>query len=120
MEIWEEVNRQRVKHIISSYQLDGDEASQFNTYLEELLHLYPLPLIELALVETLIDFWLSVPSVRGVEFLSQAHDKLKHWEGEPIASTITPSQFQQITGLDPGPIFGSSGVPPACPIVNPS
>jgi hypothetical protein len=120
MEIWEEISRQRVKHIVSSYQLDGEESSQFDTYLEELLQHYPFPLIELALVETLIDCWISFPPVRGIPFLSQTHDKLKVWESEPIASTITPSQFQQITGLDPSPIFGPTGFAPACPIVNPS
>jgi hypothetical protein len=119
MEMWEQVSRQRVKHIISSYKLDGDEINQFDAYLEELVQIYPRPLVELALVETLIDHWLSVPLLRGVAFLTQAHDKLKAWENQPIVSTITPEQFQQISGLDPTPIFGSAELPPTCPIVRP-
>lgn len=120
MEIWEQIRRQRVKHIVSSYHLAGKEADQFGIYLEKLLDLYPLPLIELALIETLVDHWTSIPLVRGLDFLTQAHDRLKAWESQPIFSTITPDQFQQITGLDPSPIFGSAGLPPACSIVHPS
>lgn len=120
MEIWEKLSRQRVKHIVSSYQLDGDEVNPFDSYLEELLQIYPCPLIELALVETLIDHWLSVPLVRGITFLTQTHNTLKAWESQPIVSTITPEQFQQIAGLDPTPIFGSAELPPACKIVRPS
>jgi hypothetical protein len=120
MEIWQQLSRQRIKHIVSSYQLAGDEVNPFESYLEDLLNHYPYPLIELALIETLIDNWLSVPLTRGIAFLSQAHDKLKNWDTQPIVSTITPEQFQQISGLDPTPIFGSAEIPPACPIVRPS
>jgi hypothetical protein len=120
MEIWEQLSRQRVKHIVSSYQLGGDEATRFDGYLEDLLQSYPRPLIELALIETLVDAWLSIPLVRGVKFLSQAHDKLKTWENQPIVSTVTPAQFQQIAGLDPAPVFGSAEVPPARLIVSPT
>jgi hypothetical protein len=119
MEIWEQLSRQRVKHIVSSYQLGGDESTQFDRYLEELLQHYPRPLIELALVETLVDAWSAIPMVRGVSFLMKVHDKLKVWESQPIVSTITPSQFKQIAGLDPSPVFGSTEVPPACSIVSP-
>lgn len=120
MEICEQISQQRVKHIVTSYQLSGDETVSFNAYLDSLLQRYPCPLVELALVETLIDRWLSVPLVRGVEFLAEAHHKLKIWETQPIFSTITPAQFQQIAGLDPTPIFGSAEQPAACPIVRPS
>ncbi|MFM7425835.1 MAG: hypothetical protein ACKO7W_12740 [Elainella sp.] len=111
MDIREQLNRQRVKHIVSSYALDGNESYRFEVYLEELLQLYPCTLIELALVETLLDHWLVVPLVRGTEFLTQAHAKLKIWQEQPIASTITPAQFQQIAGLDPSPIFGGPDLP---------
>lgn len=120
MKIREQLNRQRVKHIVSSYQLGGSEANCFDSYLNELLQIYPYPLIELALVETLIDQWLSVPLTRGVEFLAQTHNKLKAWENQPIISTITPEQFQHIAGLDPSPIFGTAELPPTCSIVHPS
>lgn len=120
MEIWEQLNRQRVKYIVSSYQLAGDEGNRFDVYLDELLQIYPCPLIELALVETLIDQWLSIPMRRGIEFLSQTHNKLKAWENQPIVSTITPDQFQHIAGLDPTPIFGTTELSAACSIVHPS
>lgn len=119
MEIREKLNQQRVKHIVSSYQLSGNEGSRFDSYLDELLQIYPYPLIELALVETLIDQWLTVPLTRGVEFLAQTHGKLKGWENQPIVSTITPEQFHHIAGLDPAPIFGSNELPSANPIVRP-
>lgn len=120
MEIWQQLSQQRVKHIVSSYDLSGTEGKQFDSYLEELFEIYPCPLIELALVETLIDHWLSVPLVRGIKFLTQTHNKLRSWETQPIVSTVTPEQFQQISGLDPTPIFGSAEVPPPSPIVRPS
>ncbi len=109
MKLGEQLNRQRVKHIISSYQLEGNEPEAFNQYLEDLLRIYPSPLIELALVETLIDHWLKVPMIKGYEFLTKVHEQLKNWEGEEIVSAIAPEQFQQITGLDPTLIFGPAG-----------
>jgi hypothetical protein len=120
MELWEQISKQRIRHIVNSYHLEGEEATGFESYLNDLLEQYPRPLIELALIETLIDRWLAVPLVRGIEFLTQAHQKLKDWESQPIVSTITPEQFHQIAGLDPTPIFGSSEYPPTCPIVRPS
>jgi hypothetical protein len=120
MDIQEQISRQRVKHIVSSYQLAGNETSQVEAYLDDLLQVYPPPLIELALVETLVDHWANVPLVKGVEFLTQAHDKLKVWESQSIVSTLTPEQFNQITGLDPSPVFGSTELPPTRPIVHPS
>jgi hypothetical protein len=113
MKLREQLDRQRVKHIVNSYQLKGSEENQFELYLEELLQTYPNPLVELALIETLIDHWLTVPLKRGVDFLTQTHSRLKVWESQPIASTITPAQFQQIAGLDPTPIFGTTGLPAA-------
>jgi hypothetical protein len=119
MEIWEQLSRQRVKHIVSSYQLGGDEATRFDGYLEELLQHYPRPLIELALIEAIVDAWTAIPMTRGMVFLSKVHDKLKLWESQPIVSTLSPAQFQQISGLDPSPIFGSAELPPACSIASP-
>lgn len=120
MDIQDEVSQQRVKHIVDSYHLDGDEVQQCLTYLEDLFEYYPPPLIELALIETLVDNWLSVPLPKGVAFFSQAHEKLKSWEHQPILSTLTPDQFQQISGLDPAPVFGTEEFPPNLSIVRPS
>jgi hypothetical protein len=116
MEFQEAIKRQRVKYIISSYHLDEANSPEFDEYLDMLLADYPWPLIELALVETLIQNWLQVPMKRGYEFLTETHEQLQIWERYAliqssvkscaIASTITPAQFQQITNLDPTPIFG--------------
>lgn len=115
MEVQEAVKRQRVKYIISSYRLDEANSQEFEDYLEMLMAHYPWPLIELALVETLIHNWVQVPMKRGYKFLTQVHEQLQIWEryvliqtetAPSIASTITPEQFQQITNLDPSPIFG--------------
>jgi hypothetical protein len=120
MELQDRLNQQRPKHIISSYQLAGEDPAGVEDCLETLVQIYPTPLIELALVETLVDGWLNVPLVRGLEFMRRVSDRLKIWESQPIVSTITPEQFQQVTGLDPSPIFGTAELPPACQIVRPS
>jgi hypothetical protein len=120
MSLQDYLNQQRVKHIVESYQIDGDESDRFYRYLNDLLQTYPAPLIELAITETLVDGWASVPLTRGVDFLRQSHDKLKEWELNPIVSTVTPEQFQHVTGLDPAPVFGTTDMPPSRPIAQPS
>lgn len=113
MEIGEQLRQQRVKHIVSSYQLSGSDSQAFHENLAKLLEQYPPPLIELALVETLVNCWWQVPMPRGCPFLTRVHEQLVTWQAQPIISTIAPEQFQQITGLDPTPIFGASGLPPS-------
>jgi hypothetical protein len=109
MQLRERIEQQRVKHIVSSYQLAaGDDWETFNNALNDLFNVYPTPLIELALVEMLVNSWLTVPLIRGQKLLIQVHEKLQSWKDCTISSTITPAQFQQITGLDPTPIFGNS------------
>ncbi len=120
MDLQHHLKQQRVKHIVSSYELTGDADDAFQVRLTELLATYPASLIELALTEALVDAWASVPMVRGTEFLTRVHEKLKHWETQPIVSTVTPEQFQHVTGLDPIPVFGSAEVPPPRSIVQPS
>ncbi len=120
MKLQDHINQQRVKHIVDSYQLDGNDGDRFSNYLSELVEDYPAPLLELAITEALVDGWASVPMVRGVEFLSKAHDKLKEWVANPIVSTVTPEQFHHVTGLDPTPVFGSAEFPPSRSIVQPS
>lgn len=112
MNLQEQVSQQRVKHVIHSYRLEGDEATACAAYLANLFEQFPLPLIELALVETLIDRWLMLSSSRGLEFFIQTHERLKTWEKQPVISTITPSQFKQVTGLDPAPVFNNPELPP--------
>lgn len=106
MKLQEQLNRQRVKHILSSYRLAGDEENHANSFVDALLAVYPSSLIELALVETLVENWLCLAALRGTPFLAKTYDRLRYWEQHPIATTITPAQFQQITGLDATPVFG--------------
>ena len=107
MDVQQRIDQQRVKHIVESYLLAGnDNTDAFNLYLDELLVQYPCGLIELALVETLIENWLRVPMQKGTPFLAAAHEKLKLWYSQVPSSRalhhqLTPSQFLQITGLDP-------------------
>lgn len=116
MKIQQRINHQRLKHIIDSYQLMGDEADAFDAYVKELLSQYPHGLIELALVETLAKSWLSIPMQKGVAFLSAAHNRLKQWQLDQKTLdaadlSLTPSQFSQITGLDPQVAFAALEVP---------
>ena len=113
MEIWEQISRQRVKYIVDSYQLDGDDDADFGEYLEDLLQAYPPPQIELALVEILIESWRFTPMMRGVMFLKRSHELLKNWENHPISQHISPTHFRLITGLDPTPVFGNTIAQPS-------
>lgn len=119
MEIQQRISQQRVIHIIDSYCLAGGETETFQTYLSELLGQYPHGLIELALVETLVKNWLIIPMQKGVPFLAAAHSRLKQWRSEPAAnlptSSLTPSQFSHITGLDPQSAFAALIQPTALP-----
>ncbi len=116
MKIQQRINHQRLKHIIDSYRLMGDEADAFDAYVKELSSQYPHGLLELALVETLAKSWLSIPMKKGVAFLSAAHNRLKQWQLDQKTLDaadigLTPSQFSQITGLDPQVAFAALKVP---------
>jgi hypothetical protein len=102
----QQLDRQRVRHIVSSYHLDRGDSSLCAAYLEDLLRQYPAPLIELALTETLVSHWLRLHHLRGLPFFQKTHHQLQLWRSSPIISTLTPSQFHSITGLDPHPVFG--------------
>lgn len=107
MEIWEQISRQRVKYIVDSYQLDGEDEQDFDEYLEDLLQAYAPPQIELALVQSLIASWQITPLIRGVAFLEISHNLLKSWENEAVVPSLSPIHFHSITGLDPTPVFGN-------------
>ena len=113
MEVWEEISRQRVKYIVDSYQLDGDDDEDFYEYLEDLLQAYAPPQIELALVEVLIESWRFTPMMRGVMFLNRSHELLKSWENSPVSPHVSPTHFRLITGLDPTPVFGTGFIQPS-------
>jgi hypothetical protein len=117
MTLEEQISRQRVKHIVSSYDLTGEEIDRCTKYVDELLQTYAPALIELALTHTIVQNWLTVPMPRGMAFFDQVRDVLIDWQANSIQINFTPDEFQQITGLDPTPIFGSSGFQPPPSIV---
>ncbi len=119
------VSQQRIRHIIDSYHLAGDDGIAFEHYLDRLLSQYPHGSIELALVETLIKSWLTIPMAKGLVFLRTAHSKLKQWQAakhqeapsqpgirtaDSPTPSFTPSQFAQITGLDAHTVFASFAI----------
>jgi hypothetical protein len=106
-DIQERISRQRVKHIVESYQLEGSDGEAFFEYLEDVLKTFAHPLIELALVEVLAQAWKTVPMVKGMPFLQEVHAQLKLWQKEPVMSQLTRHQFEDITGLDGAIIFGN-------------
>jgi hypothetical protein len=107
MEMSDRLQDQRLQHILDSYALMGDEPEKFTLSLQRLLEIYPHFLVELALVETLVKHWLRVPMPRGLAFLQGVTTRLAQWETPPVESFLTPSQFEQITGLAPHPVFDS-------------
>lgn len=115
MDLHHRLGQHRVRYIIDSYMLMGAEpqsVSQCESYMNDLFAQYPYGLIELALVETLSKNWLTIPMKKGIAFLASVHERLNQWKVEQQASssisvTLTPSQFSQITGLDPQVAFAS-------------
>jgi len=119
MDIQLAISRQRIEHIVESYHLRGNQTSLCDRYLDELMEQFPLPAIELALVETLTKHWLTVPIPRGEVFFEQAHELLKQWkDSAEVKTAISMAQFRQITGLDPAPVFGPE-IPPQFPLPRP-
>jgi hypothetical protein len=110
-DLQQRISHQRVQHIVDSYLLAGDEPGAFETYLHDLLSQYPHGLIELALVDTLVKNWLTIPMQKGVPFLATAHEQLKQWQTDQqqhlLEISLTHSQFHQITGLDPNAAFAA-------------
>jgi len=120
MTLQQQIQQQRIKHIISSYQLDGENRESCNACLSAMLQLYPAGLIELALVETIVQSWARVPMVKGIEFFQQVETLLNRWQTnsqaplhEVPAVSFDPTEFQFVTGLDASPIFGSPSSPPS-------
>lgn len=146
MDIQERITRQRVQHIVDSYQLDGDDRDAFAKVLTQLLDTYPQSLVELALTEAIVKGWSDVPMQKGMTFLYAVHEQLCAWQPdmelysqsstslgisepqlrratsldviaadpspmEPVAiqTVLTPSQFEQITGLDSVLVFDHTG-----------
>ncbi|MER3434336.1 MAG: hypothetical protein C4288_13140 [Leptolyngbya sp. ERB_1_1] len=113
MTLQQQIQQQRIKHIISSYQLDGENCDSCDACLSAMLQRYPTGLIELALVETIVQAWARVPMVKGIEFFQQVETLLNYWQTNSIAVSFDPTEFQLMTGLDASPIFGSPSSPPS-------
>lgn len=117
MDVQAYITRQRVQHIVDSYQLDGSDGDTFADYLTGLLATYPQSLIELALTEAIVKGWSEVPMKKGMSFIQGVHEKLCSWQtdlnifshSESIETILTPGQFEQITGLDASLVFDQDG-----------
>lgn len=107
MSLQQQIQQQRIKHIVSSYQLEGEEHELCDACLIAMLQLYPNGLIELALVETIVQNWARVPMVRGIEFFRQVEALLDRWQTDAIEVSFDSAEFQLVTGLDASPIFGA-------------
>jgi hypothetical protein len=97
--------RKRIHDIVVSYHLAGDDGTSFEGYLAQLMERFPLVLLELALVETLVRQWLQIPFEKGVAFLQCVHGLLHEWQAETFQCHLTPAYFEMITGLDAAPVF---------------
>jgi hypothetical protein len=62
---------QRIQTIVASYNLAGCDDQSFEVFLAGLKGQFPLLLLELAIVETLVKQWLRIPFKRGVIFLEE-------------------------------------------------
>ncbi len=91
MDIQERITRQRVKHIVDSYQLDGEDVDAFADYLTKLLETYPQSLIEIALTEGIVKGWSEIPMQKGMPFIQAVHERLRSWQYEPESSSQLPS-----------------------------
>ncbi len=100
MEMQALINRQRVKYIVDSYCLAGDEAESFTQRLDGLIQAYRSARLELALTEVLVESWSELPMVKGVAYLQKVKARLEQWQAEGVTYRLTAPQFEQITGLD--------------------
>jgi hypothetical protein len=113
MTLQQRVEQQRVKHIITSFQLAGDagdhlpsvEGHRFEARLDALLADYPSRWLELAIAEVLVLNWLVVPLPRGLVLLQQVQNVLQQWRQNGLTYFLSEAEFQRITGLDPTPVF---------------
>lgn len=107
MTLQQRVDQQRVKHIIASFQLAGDDEPRFASRLDQLFAQYPSSWLELAIAEVVVLNWLVMPLPRGVSVLHQVQNLLAQWQCHGITNLLTEAEFQRITGLDPYPVFCS-------------
>ncbi|MEO1591259.1 MAG: hypothetical protein AAFU71_08210, partial [Cyanobacteria bacterium J06632_22] len=102
---------QRVKYIVESYCLAGDEAESFTLHLDALFEAFKPACLELALTEVLVESWSDFPMTRGLAYLQKVKKRLRDWQTEGLSYRLTPNQFEQITGLDAGVTFRELDAP---------
>lgn len=94
--------QQRLRHLVDSYHLSGQEPALFNEQLARLAVSYSYPVLELATVEVLVQNWVRYPLPRGMVFLEQVRSRLQDWQiAAAVTTFLTPVQFEHITGLSP-------------------
>ncbi|MEM7066589.1 MAG: hypothetical protein AAF572_25925 [Cyanobacteria bacterium P01_B01_bin.77] len=105
MDIQSHVIRQRVQHIVDSYQLDGSDGNMFADYLTGLLVTYPQSLVELAITEALVRGWSEIPMKKGMPFIHGVHEKLRSWQTD---LDIDPQRISVSKALNPNPLGSAS------------
>jgi hypothetical protein len=105
MTLQQKVDRQRVKYIVSSFSLAGNDEVRFHDRLEALCDQYSPTWLELALAEIIVLNWLIIPMPRGLAVMRQVQNLLRQWERHGVTHLLNPQEFQRVTGLDPNPVF---------------
>lgn len=95
MEIQKRIIRQRVQHIVNSYQLDGNDGDAFTDCLTQLLENYPQSLVELALTKSIVKGWSDVPMQKGMSFIYGMHERLRSWQSESALSNQASAVFNK-------------------------
>ena len=107
MDLQQQINQQRIHHIITAYGLEGQDSLYFQSSLHDLFRQYPSAWIEFSLVEVLVRHWRFPPLPRGILLLQEALVILRQWEQGQGHSSLTVHQFEWITGLTALPISTS-------------
>lgn len=121
MDIQTHIIRQRVQHIVDSYQLDGSDDNAFADYLTWLLATYAQSLVELALTEAIVKGWSEIPMRKGMPFIQGVHEKLRSWQPDLDISLQRVSAFKTLNSKPSGTLSAEAeSVKPQYPIVSDS
>lgn len=101
MDLQTRIERQRIHHIIDSYNLWGKDSTEFQQRLEYLFADYETTRIELAIVDTLVLTWMALPPLKGLDFI----DRVKLRLTANLPTLVTAIHYRAITGLDGSHLF---------------
>lgn len=101
MPLQQSLNWQRIQHIVTSYNLAGENPDGFQSHLQHLLNSYSCIAVEWCLVELIVHHWHCPPLPRGVDLYPDLQQRLDRWPNSSLPQPLSPAQFQQITGLSP-------------------